>query len=47
MANHPELDAEQAYIDHAYDCLERSRRVAESMRDEVSEARGGTFQNRY
>jgi len=47
VANHPELDAEQAYIDHAYDCLERSRRVAESMRDEVSEARGGTFQNRY
>jgi len=47
VANHPELDAEQAYIDHAYDCLERSRRVAESMRDEVSEAGGGTFQNRY
>ncbi len=47
MANHPELDAEQAYIDHAYDCLERSRRIAESMRDEVSEARGGTYQNQY
>ena len=47
MANHPELDAEQAYINHAYECLERSRRTAESMREEVVEGRGGTFQNRY
>ena len=47
MANHPELDAEQAYIDHAYECLERSRRTAESMREEVVDGRGGTFQNRY
>jgi DNA helicase IV len=47
VANHPELDAEQAYIDHAYECLERSRRTAESMREEVVEGRGGTFQNRY
>src|SRR5918911_4638101 len=24
---HPELPAEQAYVDHAYDCLERMRKV--------------------
>lgn len=47
MANHPELEAEQAYIDGAYEALEQSRRVAESMRDEVVDGRGGTFQNRY
>jgi DNA helicase IV len=47
VANHPELDAEQAYIDHAYECLETSRRTAESMREEVVDGRGGTFQNRY
>lgn len=47
MAGHPELDAEQAYIDHAHECLERTRRVVESMRDGVAEGRGGTFQNRF
>ncbi len=46
MANHPELDAEQAYIDHAYDCLERTKRIASSMREGVADGDGGTFQNR-
>jgi hypothetical protein len=27
-AQHPDFDDEQAYIDHAYDCLERSREDA-------------------
>ncbi|MEX0767048.1 MAG: hypothetical protein WD029_01075, partial [Microthrixaceae bacterium] len=47
MANHPELELEQAYIDHAYLCLERARAVAESMREDVVDGQGGTFQNRY
>ena len=47
MANHPELDAEQAYIDHAYECLERTKRIVESMREGVVDGQGGTFQNRF
>ncbi len=44
---HPDLADEQAYIDHAYDCLERSRTDAWKLR-ELSEATlGGTFQARY
>lgn len=44
---HPDLAAEQSYIDHAYDCLERSRSDAWKLR-ELSEATlGGTFQARY
>lgn len=46
MANHPELDAEQASIDHAYECLDRTRRVVAAMREGVVDGRGGTFQNR-
>ena len=46
MANHPELDAEQASIDHAYACLERTRQVVAAMREGVVDGRGGTFQNR-
>jgi DNA helicase IV len=47
VANHPELDAEQAYIDHAYECLERTKRAVEAMRDTVQVGAGGTFQNRF
>ena len=44
---HPDLAAEQAYIDHAYHCLELSRTDAWKLR-ELSEATlGGTFQARY
>ena len=46
MANHPELEAEQAYLDHAYECLEESKRVAESLRHAVETTPGGTYQNR-
>jgi DNA helicase IV len=47
VANHPELEAEQSYIDHAFDCLDRSRKLVESMREDVVEGKGGTFQNRH
>ena len=33
MTDHPELEAEQAYIDHAYLCLEEMRRVLERVGD--------------
>lgn len=47
MANHPEMEAEQAYIDHAHECLEASRREVEAMREAVEGGRGGTFQSRF
>ena len=47
MANHPELEAEQAYIDHAHECLEATRAEVEAMRDTVEGGSGGTFQNRF
>lgn len=47
MPNHPELEAEQAYVDHAYECLERTRREVEAMRGSVEGGRGGTFQSRF
>ena len=47
MANHPELEAEQAYVDHAYDCLEQTKRAVEAMRESVEGGPGGTFQHRY
>lgn len=47
MANHPELEAEQAYVDHAYECLEQTKRAVASMRDSVEGGPGGTFQHRY
>ena len=45
--HHPDLAAEQAYIDHAYDCLEESRRVAWKLRDLSEADLGGTFQARF
>jgi DNA helicase IV len=47
MAGHPDLEAEQAYIDHAYDCLEASRAAASRMTSMVEVGRGGTNQARY
>ncbi len=44
---HPDLDAEQALVDHAYDCLERSRQDAWKLRDMSEPGLGGTFQARY
>ncbi|HVM66367.1 MAG TPA: hypothetical protein VMU14_15975, partial [Acidimicrobiales bacterium] len=47
MSSHPDLAAEQAYIDRAYERLEAMRRAAEDLRDSViGEGRGGTHQAR-
>ncbi len=46
--HHPELAAEQAYIDRAYEALEEMRRRAERLRDDaLSHDRGGTHAARY
>lgn len=45
--HHPDLADEQAYIDHAYDCLEQSREVAWKLRDLSEADLGGTFQARF
>ena len=47
MSQHPDLVEEQAYIDFAYTCLERSREDAWRLRDLTEAGRGGTHQNRY
>jgi DNA helicase IV len=46
---HPDLGEEQAYIDYAYECLERSRVDAWKLRGltEAGIGVGGTFQARY
>ena len=44
---HPELAAEQAYIDHAYACLERARERARSLTDGLTPEKGGTFQAQF
>jgi DNA helicase IV len=46
---HPDLAEEQAYIDHAYDCLETSRTDAWKLRGltDAGIAAGGTMQARY
>jgi len=47
MAEHPDLEAEQAYLDRAYVCLEASREVASRMTSMVEVGRGGTEQARF
>ena len=44
---HPDLADEQAYIDHAYDCLETSRKAAFRVRGLNEASMGGTFQARF
>jgi DNA helicase IV len=44
---HPDLAAEQEFIDHAYRCLQVSRDAAWRMRDLHEGTLGGTFQARY
>ena len=44
---HPELADEQAYVDHAYECLERTRASAWRLRDLNEADLGGTFQARF
>jgi DNA helicase IV len=47
LAVHPDLVAEQAYIDRAYDCLERARETATKLRSMVEVGKGGTEQARW
>jgi len=47
LALHPDLEAEQAYIDFAYECLEAARRRAASLESMVEVGRGGTEQARF
>ncbi len=44
---HPELAAEQAHVDLAYDCLDRTRQSAWRLRDLNEADLGGTFQARF
>jgi DNA helicase IV len=44
---HPELEAEQAYVEYAYECLERTRESAWRLRDLNEADLGGTFQARF
>ena len=44
---HPDLADEQAYIDHAYECLDVSRKAAWRLRDLSEPDLGGTFQARF
>jgi DNA helicase IV len=44
---HPELAEEQAYVDYAYECLERTRESAWRLRDLNEADLGGTFQARF
>ncbi len=44
---HPDLADEQAFIDFAYECLDRSRDDAWKLRDLNEAGLGGTFQARY
>jgi DNA helicase IV len=45
--NHPELAEEQAYIDHAYACLDSTRESAWRLRELNEADLGGTFQARF
>ena len=47
MARHPDLAAEQDYIDHAYACLESTRQAASRLTSMVEVGRGGTEQARF
>src|SRR4051794_34800430 len=44
---HPDLEAEQAYIDHAYECLDDARTRANELQSMVEVGRGGTEQARF
>jgi DNA helicase IV len=47
MTQHPDLSQEQAYVDRAYECLERTRQDAWKLRNLTEAGLGGTFQARY
>jgi DNA helicase IV len=45
-ATHPDLEAEQAYVDHAYECLDAARQRVLKLRKLSVLGPGGTFQAR-
>jgi DNA helicase IV len=47
MSDHPDHEAEQAYIDFSYACLETSREKATELHDMVESGAGGTHQARF
>jgi DNA helicase IV len=47
LSLHPDLAAEQAYIEYAYECLEAARVSATRLESMVEVGRGGTEQARY
>jgi len=47
MIEHPDLPAEQAHIDRAYECLSLAREQALAIRKLTVGQTGGTFQERY
>lgn len=47
MTEHPDLPAEQAHIDRAYECLAVAREQALAIRKLTTGQTGGTFQERY
>jgi DNA helicase IV len=47
MTIHPDLAAEQAYIDRAYECLEAARTSANRLKGMVEVGAGGTEQARF
>jgi DNA helicase IV len=47
MATHPDLEAEQEYIDRAYACLDAARTSADRLRGMVEVGQGGTEQARF
>jgi len=47
MADHPDLAAEQAFLDRAYEALEANRRSAARLAGMVEVGRGGTNQARF
>ena len=42
-----DLEQEQAYVDHAFACLEASKGAAKQLRSTVESGKGGTHQARY
>jgi DNA helicase IV len=47
LTSHPELAAEQAHVDHAYECLDAARDRAKALRSMVEVGKGGTEQARW
>lgn len=47
MPSHPELESEQAYLDHAYACLDTMRESARVLQQSVQTGAGGTHQARF